>query len=172
MAAQTLRSTSTAYATMVSTTPNTTAILMALKRRKFQSMYPGQRSIFRRGLRFSSSASSRSSSRHANAVARTASASSAQSSIRISHRASWCRFPGDSFITDFLISATLMQRFSRLGGNCHARIPEGCPSQALERGHFLRHLVEQTLDGHKAVLSRDVVDQFVQEFPQIGRAHV
>src|SRR6266540_4998377 len=47
----------------------------------------------------------------------------------------------------------------------HARISERGPGEAVERAHFLCHLVEQALDGDKPVLPRDVIDQFVQEFP-------
>ena len=47
----------------------------------------------------------------------------------------------------------------------YAGVAERGPSQAAERGHFLGHLVEQTFDGHKAVLAGDVVDEVMQKFP-------
>src|SRR6266487_4381107 len=77
---------------MVSSTPNTTAILMALKRRKCQSM-------------------------------------------------------------------------DKSGLHAHTAIAQHRPGESVERGHFLCHLVEHAFDGDKAVLPRDVIDQFVQELP-------
>src|SRR6185436_15952473 len=49
--------------------------------------------------------------------------------------------------------------------HAHTAIAQGGPGEPIERWHFLRHLVEQALDGHESILPRDVVDQFVQEFP-------
>src|ERR1039457_654791 len=47
----------------------------------------------------------------------------------------------------------------------HAGVAESLPRQTIERGHFLRHLVEKAFDGHKAVLAGDIVDEVMQKFP-------
>src|SRR3954468_22276431 len=47
----------------------------------------------------------------------------------------------------------------------YAGVAERGPGHAVERGNFLRHLVEQTFDAREAVLAGDVENEFVQKFP-------
>src|SRR5436305_5192451 len=49
--------------------------------------------------------------------------------------------------------------------NCHTSISELVPGQAIERGDFGRHLIEQTLDADESVLASDIEHQLVQKFP-------
>src|SRR5208282_6311072 len=46
-----------------------------------------------------------------------------------------------------------------------ARVAEARPRQTVERGHILRHFVEQTFNRQETVLTSDVIDQIMQKFP-------
>src|SRR5687768_6519448 len=49
--------------------------------------------------------------------------------------------------------------------NRYAGVAERGPGHAVERGNFLRHLVEQTFDARETVLAGDVENEFMQKFP-------
>src|SRR5208282_2580512 len=46
-----------------------------------------------------------------------------------------------------------------------ARVAEARPRQTVERGHILRHFVEQTFNRQETVPAGDVIDQIMQKFP-------
>src|SRR5471030_203437 len=58
-----------------------------------------------------------------------------------------------------LTKLKMMKFQSILDLHRHAGVAEGLPRHAVERGHFLRHLIEQTFNGHKAILAGDIVNE-------------
>ena len=45
--------------------------------------------------------------------------------------------------------------------NCYSSVAKRGPGHAVERGNFLRHLVEQTFDARETILAGDVENEFV-----------
>src|SRR5437016_3595769 len=55
--------------------------------------------------------------------------------------------------------------FLKLNLYRHALVTQRRPGDSVERRNFLRHLVEQTLDGGISVFAGDIVHQFMQKLP-------
>src|SRR4030095_4597812 len=70
--------------------------------------------------------------------------------------------------TQAILMALKMTEFQSMASSDwdgDAGVTKRCPRQALEGRNLLRHLVEQSLNGHESIMAGDVINHLVQELP-------